>query len=183
MQVSTYFKGHKGLVNSREDNFKTFNLFIPSKSQGRVAMERHFVASARFFGRNVDSKTNICRSALRSQSPIPFDAYAEMINTIETGIGIGLFPIIGIGIGIGFKQTLLIGIGIGIGKFLFWLIGFGIGIGKFQGTTIGFGIGIGKIQCITIGFAIGIGKVDLSVIGIGIDCQLLDFPIPIPIFL
>ena len=57
MQVSTYFKGHKGLVNSREDNFKTFNLFIPSKSQGRVAMERHFVASARFFGRNVDSKT------------------------------------------------------------------------------------------------------------------------------
>ena len=56
---------------------------------------------------------------------------AEMINTIETGIGIGLFPIIGIGIGIGFKQTLLIGIGIGIGKFLFWLIGFGIGIGKF----------------------------------------------------
>ena len=55
----------------------------------------------------------------------------EMINTIETGIGIGLFPIIGIGIGIGLKQTLLIGIGIGIGKFLFWLIGFGIGIGKF----------------------------------------------------
>ena len=49
MQVSTYFKGHKGLVNSREDNFKTFNLFIPSKSQGRVAMERYFVASARFF--------------------------------------------------------------------------------------------------------------------------------------
>ena len=37
-----------------------------------------------------------------------------MINTIETGIG--LFPIIGIGIGIGFKQTLLIGIGIGIVK-------------------------------------------------------------------
>ena len=58
MQVSTFFKGHKGLVNSREDNFKTFNLFIPSKSQGRVAMERHFVASARFFGRNVDSKTH-----------------------------------------------------------------------------------------------------------------------------
>ena len=49
MQVSTYFKGHKGLVNSREDNFKTFNLFIPSKSQGWVAMERHYVASARFF--------------------------------------------------------------------------------------------------------------------------------------
>ena len=54
---------------------------------------------------------------------------SEMINTIETGIGIGLFPIIGIGIGIGLKQTLLIGIG--IGNFLFWLIGFGIGIGKF----------------------------------------------------
>ena len=35
---------------------------------------------------------------------------AEMINTIETGIGIGLFPIIGIGIGIGFKQILFIGI-------------------------------------------------------------------------
>ena len=55
---------------------------------------------------------------------------AEMINTIETGIGIGLFPIIGIGIGIGFKRTLLIGIGIGIGKFLFWPIGFSIGIAK-----------------------------------------------------
>ena len=78
-----------------------------------------------------------------------------MINTIETGIGIGLFPIIGIGIGIGFKQTPLIGIS--IGKFSFWPIG------------------IGKIQIITIGFAIGIEKVDLSAIGIGIDCQLLDF--------
>ena len=31
-----------------------------------------------------------------------------MINTIETGISIGLFPNVGIGIGIGFKQTLLI---------------------------------------------------------------------------
>ena len=40
-----------------------------------------------------------------------------MINTIETGIGIGFFPIMGIGICIGFKQTLLIGIGIGIGNF------------------------------------------------------------------
>ena len=68
-------------------------------------------------------------------------------------------------------------------KVLIWPIGFGIGIGKIQRTTIGFGIGIGKIQLITIGFAIGIGKVDLSAIGIGIDCQLLDFPIPIPIFL
>ena len=120
---------------------------------------------------------------LPCQQRLGGEMLAEMINTIETGIGIGLFPIIGIGIGIGFKQTLLIGIGIGIGKFLFWLIGFGIGIGKFQGTTIGFGIGIGKIQFITIGFTIGIGKVYLSAIGIGIDCQLLDFPIPIPIVL
>ena len=37
-----------------------------------------------------------------------------MINTIETGIG--LFPIIGIGVDIGFKHTLLIS----------WPIGFGI---------------------------------------------------------
>ena len=78
-----------------------------------------------------------------------------MINTIVKGIGIGLFPIIGIGIDIIFKQTLLIRIGIGIGKFLLW--------------PFGFSIGIGKTQCITIRFAIGIGKVDLSSIGIGID--------------
>ena len=83
MQVSTYFKGHKGLVNSREDNFKTFNLFIPSESQGRVAMERHFVASARFFGINVDSKTNICRSALRSQSSNSSDAYLKKVSAYQ----------------------------------------------------------------------------------------------------
>ena len=53
----------------------------------------------------------------------------EMINTIETGIDICLFPIIGIGIGIGFKLALIIGIGFGIGKFLFWTIDFGIDIG------------------------------------------------------
>ena len=80
-----------------------------------------------------------------------------MINIIEMGIGISLFPIIDIGIGIGFKQTIIN---------LNW-----------------YSIGIGKIPFITIGFVIGIGKVDLSAIGIGIDCQLLDFPIPIPIVL
>ena len=66
-------------------------------------------------------------------------------------------------------------------KFCSGLLVFGIGIGKIQCTIIGFGIGIGKIQFITFGFAIGIGKGDLSAIGIG--CQLLDFPIPIPIVL
>ena len=41
-----------------------------------------------------------------------------MVNTIETNIGIGIFPVIGIG----FKLTLLIGFG--IGNFLFWPTGF-----------------------------------------------------------
>ena len=35
-------------------------------------------------------------------------AKSEMINTNETGIGIGIFPIIGVGFGIGFKQTYLL---------------------------------------------------------------------------
>ena len=68
-------------------------------------------------------------------------------------------------------NTIETGIGIGF----FPIIGIGIGIGFKPNLVIG--IGIGKVQCITIGFAIGIGKVDLS--AIGIDCQLLDFPIPI----
>ena len=63
----------------------------------------------------------------------------------------------------------------GIGICLFSIIGIGIGFGFEQ--TLNIEIGIEKILFQLIGF--GIGKVDLSAIGTDINCQVLDFPIPI----
>ena len=94
---------------------------------------------------------------------------AEMINTIGSGIGIRIFPIIGIG----FLEITDIGIGIGIGFFENANIGIGIGIGFFETATIGIGIGIGFFENANIGIGIGIGFLDNTNIGIGVGIGFL----------
>ena len=102
-----------------------------------------------------------------------------MINTIETGIGIGLLQLLELeSTQPGYSKLVLV-----LANFSSGLLNLVLVLDKFDILLLVLVLLLKKCNILTsLGFGVvGIGNFIFSTIGIGIDCQLLIFSIPIPV--